>query len=53
LIQSYSLNDVLAERPAAEFEAAMGDSTAFITQAFQSFQGRIRDPQNFRILNIP
>jgi hypothetical protein len=53
LIQSESLKDILAEKPTAEYDAKMGDPTRFTTLAFQSFQGRIRDPQNFRILNIP
>jgi len=53
LIKSYSLKDILAEKPTAEFDEKMGDPTRFITLAFDSFQGHIRDPQNFRILNIP
>jgi len=52
-IKSYSLTEVLAEKPTAEFDAAMGDPTRFLTEAFHSFQGRVRDPQNYRILNIP
>jgi len=53
LIDSDSLQDMLAEQHAAEFTAKMGDPTQFMTQAFHSFQGRVRDPQNFRVLNIP
>lgn len=53
LINSDSLKDVLAEKPTAEFDATMGDPTRFLTLAFDSFEPRIRDPQNFRILNIP
>lgn len=53
LIDSYSLKDILAEKHTAEFEAQMGDPTQFMTQAFESFQGRVRDPQNYRVLNIP
>jgi cyclase len=52
-IKSNSLEDILAAGIAAEYEAEMGDSTQFLTQAYQSFIGRIRDPQNFRILNFP
>lgn len=52
-INSESLADVLAQKPTAEYDAAMGDPTRFLTLAFQSFQGHVRDPQNFRILNIP
>lgn len=53
LIDSYSLKDILAEKHTAEFEDKMGDPTMFMTQAFEGFQGRVRDPQNYRVLNIP
>ncbi len=53
LIDSYSLADILAEHHTAEFDAQMGDPTQFMTLAFESFQGRVRDPQNYRVLNIP
>lgn len=53
LIDSYSLNDILAEKHTAEFEAAMGDATQFMTLSFYSYQGRVRDPQNYRVLNVP
>jgi cyclase len=53
LIKSWGLKDILAEQHTAEFEAAMGDPTEFMTLAYQSFQGRVRDPQNYRVLNIP
>lgn len=53
IIDSYSLEDILAEKPTAEYDAVMGDPTQFLTQAVQSFKGRYRDPQNFRLLNIP
>ncbi|HTR00407.1 MAG TPA: MBL fold metallo-hydrolase [Candidatus Acidoferrum sp.] len=52
-IQSKSLNELLQEKPAAEFDAAMGDPTRFLTLAWQSIQGHLRDPQNDRILNLP
>ena len=52
-IQSSSIEDVLEEKPTAEFDAVMGDPTYFLTLAYQGFQWRVRDPQNFRILNIP
>jgi len=52
-IKSASLEDLLAERPTAEFDARMGDPTQFLTLAFQSIQGHVRDPQNDRFLNIP
>ncbi len=53
VISSYDLDDILAEKHTAEFDAKMGDPTQFMTLAFQSFQGRYRDAQNFRLLNIP
>jgi hypothetical protein len=31
----------------------MGDSTLFMTLAFDSFRGHVRDPQNDRFLNVP
>jgi len=52
-INSYSLDDVLAEKPTAEFDSKMGDPAQFISLAYTGFQWRVRDPQNFRILNIP
>jgi len=52
-IQSKSLNELLHERPADEFIATMGDPTLFLTLAFQSIQGHLRDPQSDRILNLP
>ena len=53
LIKSWGLQDILAEKHTAEFDAQMGDPTRFMTLAYQSFQGRVRDPQNYRVLNIP
>lgn len=53
LIDSNSLEEVLKAGLTAEYDTRMGDPTKFLTLAFSSFQGRLRDPQNFRILNIP
>ena len=53
VIQSFGVEDILAENPAAQFNGKMGDPTQFMTQAFQSFKRRYRDSQNFRLLNIP
>lgn len=53
LISSYSAEDIVAEKPTAEYDAAMGDPTEFLNLVFDSFQRRYRDGQNFRILNIP
>jgi len=52
-IKSYSVEEILAERPTAEFDPQMGDPERFVTLAVQSFQNRIRDAQNYRLLNVP
>src|SRR5690606_22563548 len=52
-IKSESLEDVLAQGITAEYDAEMGDPTRFLTLAWNSIQGHIRDPQSDRILNIP
>ncbi|MDR2213637.1 MAG: MBL fold metallo-hydrolase [Pseudomonadales bacterium] len=52
-IKSDTLEDLLRSKPTAEFDAAMGDPTRFLTLAFQSIQGHLRDPQSDRFLNIP
>lgn len=52
-IKSEGLDEMLQERPTAEYEALMGEPTRFMTLAYQSIQGHLRDPQNFRLLNIP
>jgi len=52
-IKSESIDEILLEQPTAEFNAEMGDPTQFMTLAFESIQGHIRDPQNDRFLNIP
>ncbi len=53
VISSYDAQEVVAEKPTAEFDAQMGDSTLFMTLAFDSFRGHVRDPQNDRFLNVP
>jgi glyoxylase-like metal-dependent hydrolase (beta-lactamase superfamily II) len=52
-IRAESLDELLQARPTAEFDAQMGDPTQFLTLAWQSIQGHLRDPQNDRILNLP
>jgi len=52
-IKAESLAELLTSRPAAEYDAVMGDPTHFLTLAFQSIQGHLRDPQNDRFLNLP
>ena len=53
VISSEGVDEVLAQAPTAEFDAKMGDPTLFMTLAFDSFRGHVRDPQNDRFLNIP
>jgi hypothetical protein len=53
IISSEDVQEILAQKPTAEFDAQMGDPTLFMTLAFDSFRGHVRDPQNDRILNIP
>jgi len=52
-IKSESIDEILIAKPTAEFGAEMGDPTQFLTLAFESIQGHLRDPQSDRILNIP
>lgn len=52
-IKSESLEEILAQKLTAEYDSLMGDPTRFMTLAFQSIQGHLRDPQNDRFLNIP
>jgi glyoxylase-like metal-dependent hydrolase (beta-lactamase superfamily II) len=52
-IKSESLEEILTQKFTAEYDAKMGDPTRFMTLAYQSIQGHVRDPQNDRFLNIP
>ncbi len=52
-IRAESLEEVLTARPTAEYDAMMGEPTQFLTLAWQSIQGHLRDPQNDRFLNLP
>jgi len=52
-IKSESLAEILVEKPTAEFDAAMGEPTQFMTLAWQSLQGHLRDPQSTRLLKLP
>lgn len=52
-INSESLEEILAQKITAEYDAEMGDATGFLSLAFDSIQGHIRDPQSDRVLNIP
>lgn len=52
-IDSMGLDEILAAGITADYDAQMGDPTQFMTLAFQSLLGRVRDPQNYRMLNFP
>lgn len=53
LRKSYGTDEVLAARPTAEFDAEWGDPTQFVTQAFHSMWGHLRDAYDTRLRNIP
>lgn len=53
LRQSFSPEEVLAARPTAEFDARWGDPTRFVTLAFHSLWGHLRDVYDTRLRNIP
>lgn len=53
VIDSEGVDELIARKPTAEFDGKMGDATQFMTLAFDSFRGHVRDPQNDRFLNIP
>jgi glyoxylase-like metal-dependent hydrolase (beta-lactamase superfamily II) len=52
-LKSYSLEEIIAAKPTAEFDAQMGNPEQFLTLAFQSLNAHLRDPQNFRLINLP
>lgn len=53
LRQSYGTEEVLAARPTAEYDAQWGDPELFVTLAFQSLWGHLRDAYDSRMRNIP
>lgn len=53
LRNSYSTEEVLAERPTAEYDEQWGDPRLFVTLAFQSMWGHLRDAYDTRMRNIP
>jgi hypothetical protein len=53
LRKSYSTDEVLAARPTAEFDAQWGDPQRFVTLAFNSLWGHIRDVHDTRLKTIP
>jgi glyoxylase-like metal-dependent hydrolase (beta-lactamase superfamily II) len=52
LTKAYGTDEVLAARPTAEYDAAWGDPTQFVTLAFQSTWGHLRDAHDTRLRNI-
>jgi cyclase len=52
LIKALSVDEVLAAKPTAEFDAQFGDPTQFVTLAFESTWGHLRDAHDTRLRNI-
>ena len=47
--QARATDEVLAAKPTAEFDAKWGNSDLFLTLAFQSFWGHLRDNHDRRL----
>ena len=52
LLKAYGTDEVLAAKPTAEYDAVWGDPTQFVTLAFQSTWGHLRDAHDTRLRNI-
>jgi glyoxylase-like metal-dependent hydrolase (beta-lactamase superfamily II) len=52
LIKSLAVDEVIAARPTAEYDARFGDPTQFVTLAFESTFGHLRDAHDTRLRNI-
>jgi glyoxylase-like metal-dependent hydrolase (beta-lactamase superfamily II) len=52
LIKALGVDEVLAAKPTAEFDARYGDPTQFVTLALQSTWGHLRDAHDTRLRNI-
>jgi glyoxylase-like metal-dependent hydrolase (beta-lactamase superfamily II) len=52
LIRALGVDEVLAAKPTAEFDARYGDPTLFVTLALQSTWGHLRDAHDTRLRNI-
>lgn len=50
---AYSLDEILAAAPTAEFDADFGDPAQFLELAYQSMLGHLRDAYSERMRNIP
>jgi cyclase len=53
LRKSFGTDEVLAARPTAEFDEQWGDPTQFVTLAFHSMWGHVRDAYDTRLRTIP
>ena len=52
LLKALGVDEVLAAKPTAEFDAQLGDPTQFVTLALQSTWGHLRDAHDTRLRNI-
>jgi cyclase len=52
LIKALAVDEVLAAKPTAEFDARYGDPTQLVTLAFESTWGHLRDAHDTRLRNI-
>jgi glyoxylase-like metal-dependent hydrolase (beta-lactamase superfamily II) len=52
LIKALGVDEVLAAKPTAEFDARYGDPKQFVTLALQSTWGHLRDADDTRLRNI-
>ena len=52
LLKALAIDEVLAAKPTAEFDAQLGDPTQFVTLAFESTWGHLRDAHDTRLRNI-
>jgi glyoxylase-like metal-dependent hydrolase (beta-lactamase superfamily II) len=52
LAKALAIDEVLAAKPTAEFDERYGDPTRFLTLAFESTWGHLRDAHDTRLRNI-
>jgi cyclase len=52
LVKALGVEELLATKPTAEFDARYGDPTQFVTLALQSTWGHLRDAHDTRLRNI-
>ena len=50
--KAYGTDEVLAAKPTAEYDAQWGEPKQFVTLAFQSTWGHLRDAYDTRLRNI-